>query len=97
LPLPELIVTSSDVELGKPHPECYLQALERLGVSAEHALVFEDAHAGLASGKAAGCRTIALATTTPNHELDHEDWVQDLSAIVLEIVLADGTLQLRIR
>ena len=97
LPLPDLIVTSSDVALGKPHPECYLTALERLGVAADDAVVFEDAHAGLASGKAAGCRTIALATTTPSHELDHEDWLHDLSQVRLESVLADGTLQLRIR
>jgi len=97
LPLPEMVVTSSDVALGKPHPECYLQALERLGVSASQAVVFEDAHAGLASGKAAGCRTIALATTTPNHELEHEDWIHDLSCVSVENVLADGTLQLRFR
>ena len=97
LPLPDLIVTSSDVALGKPHPECYLTALDRLGVAAGDAVVFEDAHAGLASGKAAGCRTIALATTTPNHELDHEDWLHDLSHVTLEHVLSDGTLQLHIR
>ena len=97
LPMPELVVTSSDVALGKPHPECYLQALARLGVAAEQAVVFEDAHAGLASGRAARCRTIALATTTPKHELDHEDWVHDLSSIVLDRVLADGSLQLRVR
>ena len=97
LPLPDLIITSSDVALGKPHPECYLTALDRLGVAAADAVVFEDAHAGLASGKAAGCRTIALATTTPNHELDHEDWLHDLSHVSVENVLPDGRLQLRIR
>lgn len=97
LPIPDFVVTSEDVAQGKPHPECYLRALDLLGVTSEQAVVFEDAQAGLASGRAAGCRTIALATTTANHELDHEDWVHDLSCVILDGTLADGTLQLRIR
>ncbi|MEO8411218.1 MAG: HAD-IA family hydrolase, partial [Propionivibrio sp.] len=90
------LVTSADVAQGKPHPECYLRALDLLGVSADQALVFEDAQAGLESGRAAGCRTIAVATTSQSDDLEHENWVHDLSCVVLENVLADGTLQLRI-
>ena len=56
LPMPEIVVTSNDVIQGKPHPDCFLKALERLDVSACDALVFEDAAAGLAAGRAAGGR-----------------------------------------
>ena len=46
LPMPEIVVTSNDVIQGKPHPDCFLKALERLDISACDALVFEDAAAG---------------------------------------------------
>ncbi len=97
LPLPKTIVSSDDISQGKPHPACYQLALQRLGFSAEQAVVFEDASAGLAAGHAAGCRTIALATTTPGAGLDHEDWLHDLSPVVLDGVSPNGVLQLRIR
>lgn len=96
LPMPGTIVTSSNVSLGKPHPECYLHALAKLGCRAGDAVVFEDAPAGLAAGRAAGCRTIALATTTPAERLDHEEWLSDLSYVSVEDVLKDGTLRLRV-
>jgi sugar-phosphatase len=97
LPMPEIVVTSSDVTRGKPHPDCFQLALERTGLAPSQAIVFEDASAGLAAGKAAGCRTVALATTTPSSQLDHEDWLPDLRSVVLDSVLPDGRLQLRIR
>ena len=97
LPMPDIVVTSTDVAQGKPHPDCYQLALDRLEIAAESAVVFEDAPAGLAAGRAAGCRTIALATITPSEQLGHEDWLHDLTSVVLESVLPDGTLQLRIR
>lgn len=97
LPMPDVIITSSDVERGKPQPDCFLRALEHLKLAAAHAVVFEDAAAGLAAAHAAACRTIALATTTPSEQLDHEDWLHDLCSVVLDKVLADGSLQLRIR
>jgi beta-phosphoglucomutase family hydrolase len=37
---------------GKPAPDTFLEAAERLGVAKEHAAVFEDALAGVAAGKA---------------------------------------------
>ena len=96
LPMPEIVVTSTDVVQGKPHPACYLKALERLEVSARDALVFEDAPAGLAAGRAAGCRTIALATTSSTENLQHEDWLYDLSRVKLSKVQDDGELLLHI-
>ena len=56
------IVTVDDVTHGKPDPEGYLLALERLGgdVAADEVLVFEDADAGVQAAKAAGMRCAVL-------------------------------------
>ena len=95
LPMPEIVVTSNDVIQGKPHPDCFLKALERLDISACDALVFEDAAAGIAAGRAAGCRIVALATTSAPEHLEPEDWVFDYERIELLAVQDDGKLLLR--
>lgn len=43
-------LTAEDVVQGKPHPEIYLTAASRLGVSPEQMLVLEDSHAGTTAG-----------------------------------------------
>src|ERR1700728_1953979 len=68
LPVPERIVTS-DVTLGKPHPEPFLKAATRLGFTAPECVVVEDAPAGIRAGKAAGARVIAFRTTVEEAEL----------------------------
>ena len=93
--LPEIVVTSNDVIQGKPHPDCFLKALERPDVSACDAIAFEDAAAGLAAGRAAGCRIVALATTSEAERLEPEDWVYDFERIELLEVQSDGKLLLR--
>lgn len=55
-------VTALDVKNGKPHPEPYLRGLEKAGVSADEAIVIENAPLGVRAGKAAGCFTIAVTT-----------------------------------
>ena len=46
---------------GKPDPEPYRKGAELLGLSPSECVVIEDAPAGIASGRAAGARVIALA------------------------------------
>jgi len=58
LPTAGILVTSEDVEQGKPFPDPYLLAAHRLGVSPLHCAVFEDAAAGIAAARAAGVATI---------------------------------------
>lgn len=63
LPMPKVLVTSNDVKVGKPDPEPYLLAAEKLGVDAKRCLVLEDAPSGVAAGKAAGADVFAVLTT----------------------------------
>ena len=58
LPSADVLVTSDDVERGKPFPDPYLLAAQRLGVSPQRCAVFEDAPAGIAAARAAGVETI---------------------------------------
>jgi sugar-phosphatase len=68
-PLPGTLVTADDVPRGKPDPAPYLLAAERLGVSPERCLAVEDAPAGIASARAAGCQVLAVTGTAPAEEL----------------------------
>jgi len=79
LPKPKQMVTSTDVQHGKPDPEPYLKGAQILGVPAADCLVIEDAPAGIRAGKAAGARVLALRTTASDAELQQAgaDWIVD--------------------
>ena len=57
---PPLLVTVEDVANGKPDPEGFVVAAERLGVPVGNCLIVEDSAPGLAAGRAAGAMTAAL-------------------------------------
>lgn len=59
---PENMVTSFDVQYGKPHPEPYLMGLQKAGVNPNEAIVIENAPLGVHAGVAANIFTIALNT-----------------------------------
>ena len=63
LPTPQVLVVAEDVKNGKPAPDGYQLGARRLGCDPRACLVFEDAPAGLAAGRAAGARVIALTTS----------------------------------
>lgn len=63
LPLPATIVTSEDVQRGKPAPDCFLLGAKRLGVAATDCLVFEDAKAGVEAADAAGAKVVVITAT----------------------------------
>lgn len=56
------MVTGFDVRIGKPDPEPYLTGLHKAGVTADEAFVVENAPLGIRSGRAAGCRVLAVNT-----------------------------------
>jgi len=57
---------------GKPHPEVYLSAAERLGLPGEQCIVFEDSKAGIQSALAAGMTVVGIASGHTREELLRE-------------------------
>lgn len=91
LPTPSVLVTAEDVRAGKPDPAPYLVGLERLGASGP-VVVFEDAPAGVRSGRDAGCPVVALTTSHPAEDLHEADVVvPDLTSIVLTAPARDDS------
>ncbi|MBL8097276.1 MAG: HAD family phosphatase [Anaerolineales bacterium] len=67
----QAVISSEDVLHGKPHPEPFLKAAERLGQAPGDCLVFEDSSFGLLAAQNAGMRAVALTTSHPAEELRH--------------------------
>ncbi|GAA5123121.1 HAD family phosphatase [Luteolibacter yonseiensis] len=65
----DTIVTGEDITRGKPDPEPYLLTAERLGLETRDCIVIEDSINGVLSGKAAGCRVVAITGTFPVEQL----------------------------
>jgi len=69
----DTVVAQGDYARGKPHPDPYLLAAERLGVSPGDCLVLEDSHNGVRAAAAAGMMTIMvpdlLVPTAEMHQL----------------------------
>ncbi|GAA2948165.1 HAD family hydrolase [Streptomyces enissocaesilis] len=81
---PATLIAADDITRGKPDPEPFLLAARRLGVDPARCVVFEDAPAGLRAGRAAGMRTVALATTHDRSRLVADIVVENLSAVSLQ-------------
>jgi HAD superfamily hydrolase (TIGR01509 family) len=65
----DVVVSGETCPRGKPFPDPYLEALDRLGVRAETALAFEDSPSGLAAAVAAGIPTVGVTSTLSAAEL----------------------------
>ncbi|GAB3641005.1 HAD family hydrolase [Spirosoma arcticum] len=65
----DAIVDASMIRHGKPNPEIYLTAAQRVGIDPSRCIVFEDAFAGIEAGLRAGMKVVALATTHTHDEL----------------------------
>jgi len=63
LPIPDVLIAAEDVSRGKPAPDCYQVAAQRLGVEVQACLVFEDATAGVAAAEAAGASVVVISAT----------------------------------
>ena len=71
------IICDKDVTEGKPNPQVFLLAAERLGVEPGDCVVIEDAVAGVTAAKRAGMRCLAVAGTHPRHSLAEADLIAD--------------------
>ena len=83
IPFPafDVVIAGDDVRFGKPHPEPYLTAAERLGVLPGDCIAFEDSLPGLASAAAAGTHAIGVTNMVklpegPDRKIIHtlEGW-----------------------
>lgn len=70
LPVPDVFVTSDAVRAGKPAPDGYLAAADRLGLDPADCVAIEDSPPGIAAARAAGMRVIALLTTHQDRDLE---------------------------
>jgi beta-phosphoglucomutase len=70
-------VTGADVTRGKPDPQVFVLAAERLGVRPASCAVVEDAIHGVEAAKRAGMVALALTGTTPREQLAAADLVVD--------------------
>lgn len=61
----DTVVGAADVAHGKPHPDVFLKAAERLGVDPADCIVFEDAPMGVEAARRAGMRAVVITTTLP--------------------------------
>jgi HAD superfamily hydrolase (TIGR01509 family) len=67
----EALISSDELEHGKPAPDVYLELMRRLGLDAATTAVVEDSGAGIKSGKAAGTFVVAVPNpaTDPGPEV----------------------------
>ena len=61
------ITAAEDVSKGKPDPEVFLKAAEKINIDPDNCIVIEDAHVGIDAGLAANMNVVAVATT---HQID---------------------------
>jgi sugar-phosphatase len=85
LPLPELLISGDDVSKGKPDPEGYLKAANRLGVRPERCIVVEDSHAGILAGRHAGMNVVAVTTTFAADKLLGAPAVANFDAMIFHL------------
>lgn len=70
-----VILDESFVDHGKPNPEIYLKVATALNKNPKDCIVFEDSLAGVAAGKAAGCKVVGVTTTHSPEELSATDYI----------------------
>lgn len=81
------IVDARHVKRGKPDPEIYLQAAERLGMAPHQCIVIEDALLGVQAGLGAGMKVIGITTTHTASELSNTHLViADFRALSLPVL-----------
>jgi len=70
-------VAGQDVTNGKPAPDTFLKAAEKLSLEADSCVVVEDAVQGVEAGKAAGMQVVAVTTTRSRADLHRADIIVD--------------------
>ena len=91
----DVVVTGEEVERGKPAPDIYLSAAEKLGVPADACFVVEDALSGVAAAKAAKMRVAAIPDTRfvdPREYAKQADYVLGSLSELLPLITRIGVV-----
>ena len=83
----DVTVAGDEVTNGKPAPDMFLLAAERLGVPAEECVVIEDSPPGVAAGRAAGMVTLAVCRV-PGTEATLADANRVVDFLTADVILA---------
>ncbi len=68
-----VVVSAYDVKESKPHPETFLQCAEKLGITAENCIVFEDSPKGVEAAARAGMKAVVITTMHTKEEFDNDN------------------------
>ena len=83
----DVLVSGEDVKKGKPSPDIFLLAAEKLNVEPGHCIVVEDAVSGVKAAKDAGMKCIAVTNTHNAEDLTIADMViSDFSELSLPVI-----------
>lgn len=93
LPSPPVLIPADEVTHGKPHPEGYLAAAQRLMIDPARCIVVEDAPPGIEAARAAGMRSIGVLGTYPADALVGADIVVS-SVAALRVIRRDRRLEI---
>jgi beta-phosphoglucomutase len=84
----EAMISGADVQRGKPDPDIFLAAAQRLSVEPQNCLVIEDAATGIEAAQRAGMKAIGVLNTHPQLEADLViKSMQDLTWEMIEDVM----------
>ena len=73
----DAFVTGEDVSRGKPSPDTFLAAAEKLGLEPKRCAVVEDAVQGVEAGRNAGMAVVAVTSTRSREDLKQADLIVD--------------------
>lgn len=95
LPLPETLVAGDDVTQGKPAPDAFQLGAERLRVSPDRCLIFEDAMAGVQAAEAVGASVVVITALHSAAKDTAHPTIPDYRGVSSE-VLDDGRLRVHL-
>lgn len=75
------ITSGDEVERGKPHPDIYLLAIEKLGIPAEACIAFEDSELGARAAIAAGLKVVVVPDLKQPSDYVRENCYQVLNSL----------------
>jgi len=85
-----VILTGEQFGNSKPAPDCFVKAMDLLGVAPENTFIFEDSTFGLQAARSAGGFVVGLTTTKPREEVERESdaVIDDYEGMTLDALLA---------